>query len=111
MVTRSAGSEQHPALYGRTRECALLDELIADIRLGESRSLMLRGEAGIGKSALLEYLTESASDFTIVRAVGVESEIELPYASLHQLCAQLPDRLEELPVPQRDPLRVGLGLG
>jgi GTPase SAR1 family protein len=59
--------------------------LISAIREGESRSLVLRGEAGIGKTALLEYLIESASDLTVARAVGVESEIELPFASLHQL--------------------------
>ena len=67
----------------------MLDELVADIRRGESRSLVLRGEAGIGKTALLEYLVESASDLTVVRAVGVESEMELAYASLHQLCAPM----------------------
>ena len=67
-------------LVGRTSECALLDGLIADVRQGESRSLLLRGEAGIGKTALLEYLIESASALTVLRAVGVESEMELAYA-------------------------------
>ena len=75
------------SLLGRTDECALLDGLIGDVRRGESRSLVLRGEAGIGKTALLEHLIESASDLTVVRAVGVESEMELAFASLHQLCA------------------------
>ena len=98
------------ALYGRSRERAALDELLEAIRGGESRSLMLRGEAGIGKTALLDYLVAGASDLTIVRAVGVESEMELAYASLHQLCAQLPDRLASLPAPQRDALRVAFGL-
>ena len=65
----------------------MLDGLVADIRLRESRSLVLRGEAGIGKTALLRYLVASASDLTVVQAVGVESEMELAYASLHQLCA------------------------
>jgi hypothetical protein len=60
--------------------------LASAIRRGESRSLVLRGEAGIGKTALLEYLLASASDLTIGRAVGVQSEMELAYASLHQLC-------------------------
>jgi DNA-binding CsgD family transcriptional regulator/tetratricopeptide (TPR) repeat protein len=98
------------SLLGRADECALLDDLLDDIRRGESRSLVLRGEAGIGKTALLEYLVESASDLTVARAVGVESEMELPFASLHQLCAPLLDRLERLPGPQRDALRIVFGL-
>ena len=84
-------------LRGRASECALLDDLVSAVRRGESRSLVLRGEAGIGKTALLEYLVASASDLTVVRAVGVESEMELAYASLHQLCAPLLDRLDEPP--------------
>ena len=67
----------------------MLDALVEDIRRGEGRSLVLRGEAGIGKTALLDYLVESASDLTVLRAVGVESEMELAYASLHQLCGAL----------------------
>ena len=98
------------SLLGRADECALLDDLIDDVRRGESRSLVLRGEAGIGKTALLEYLVESASDLTVARAVGVESEMELAFASLHQLCAPLLDRLERLPGPQRDALRIVFGL-
>jgi hypothetical protein len=88
----------------------LLDGLLGDIRRGESQSLVLRGEAGIGKTALLEYLIASASDMTVVRAVGVESEMELAYASLHQLCAPLLDRLPGLPAPQRQALEVVFGL-
>jgi DNA-binding CsgD family transcriptional regulator len=97
-------------LLGRADECALLDQLLADVRRGESRSLVLRGEAGIGKTALLEHLVASASGVTVARAVGVESEMELAYASLHQLCAPLLDRLERLPEPQRDALRVVFGV-
>jgi hypothetical protein len=82
------------SLLGRADECVLLDELVDDIRRGESRSLVLRGEAGIGKSALLSHLVESASDLTVVRAGGVESEMELAFASLHQLCGPMLDRLE-----------------
>jgi DNA-binding CsgD family transcriptional regulator len=108
-VTPSAAREQHPNLYGRTRECASLDGLIADIRQGESRSLVLHGEAGIGKTALLDYLIESASDLTVAQATGVESEMELAYSGLHQLCAPLLDRLELLPVPQRDAIQVVFG--
>jgi DNA-binding CsgD family transcriptional regulator len=88
----------------------LLDGLLVDIRRGAGRSLVLRGEAGIGKTALLQYLIESASDMTVLRAVGVESEMELAYASLHLLSAPLLDRLEGLPAPQRDALRVVFGL-
>jgi DNA-binding CsgD family transcriptional regulator len=97
-------------LRGRASECALLDELLAAIRRGDSRSLVLRGEAGIGKTALLDYLAASASDLTVVRAVGVESEMELGFASLHQLCAPLLDRLPELPDPQRRALEIVFGL-
>ena len=77
-------------LRGRAKECALLDDLVSAIRRGESRSLVLRGEAGIGKTALLEYLIASAPDATVVRAVGVQSDMELAFASLHQLCGPLP---------------------
>jgi hypothetical protein len=100
----------HMSLLGRTEERALLDDLINDVRGGESRSLVLRGEAGIGKTALLKYMAESVSDLTVVRAAGVESDMELPFAGLHQLCAPLLDRLETLPAPQRDALRVVFGL-
>ena len=88
-------------LRGRASECALLDDLVSAIRRGESRSLVLRGEAGIGKTALLEYLIASAPDATVVRAVGVQSDIELAFAGLHQLCGPLLDRLDSLPAPQR----------
>src|SRR3954466_11268268 len=97
-------------LRGRGSECALLDELVAAIRGGESRSLVLRGEAGIGKTALLDYLLASATDLTVVRAVGVESDMELPYAALHQLCGPLLDPLDTLPAPQRHALEVVFGL-
>jgi DNA-binding CsgD family transcriptional regulator len=98
-------------LTGRRPECALLDGLIADVRRGESCTLVLRGEAGIGKTALLEYLVAAASDVTVIRAVGVESEMELAYASLHQLVAPLLDRMDRLPAPQREALETVFGLG
>src|SRR5215213_7697342 len=97
-------------LRGRGSECALLDELVAAIRRGESQSLVLRGEAGIGKTALLEYLIASAPDATIVRAVGVQSDMELAYAALHQLCGPLLDRLEALPAPQRQAMEIVFGV-
>jgi DNA-binding CsgD family transcriptional regulator len=88
----------------------LLDELVSSVRRGESRSLVLRGEAGIGKTALLERLVGSAADLGIARATGIESEMELAFAGLHQLCAPLLGRLDRLPPPQRDALRVVFGL-
>src|SRR3954452_19336664 len=97
-------------LRGRASECALLDELVSAIRRGESRSLVLRGEAGIGKTALLEYLIASAPDVTVVRAVGVQSDMELAFASLHQLCGPLLGRLERLPAPQRQAMEIVFGL-
>src|SRR6266567_4169170 len=109
METRS-GAPRQPALLGRTRECALLAGLIWDIRRSMSRSLVLRGEAGIGKTALLRHLVEAASDLTVLRAVGAESEMELAFASLHQLCRPLLDRLERIPAPQRQALEVVFGL-
>ena len=109
-MTRRVGTERHTTLRGRGDECGLLDRLLADVRRGEGRSLVLRGEAGIGKTALLEYLIGSASGMTVLRAVGVESEMELAYAGLHQLCAPLLDRLEGLPAPQREALEVVFGV-
>ncbi|MBV9681439.1 MAG: ATP-binding protein, partial [Solirubrobacterales bacterium] len=101
---RSAG------LRGRASECALLDAVVDAVRRGEGRSLVVRGEAGIGKTALLEYLARSAPDLTVLRAVGVESEMELAYAGLHQICASLLDRLDRLPTPQRQALEIAYGL-
>ena len=96
-------------MLGRDSECALLDELVSAIRRGESRALVLTGEAGIGKTALLQYLIDFATDMSVIRAVGVESEMELAFASLHQLCAPLLDRLERLPLPQRQALETVFG--
>jgi DNA-binding CsgD family transcriptional regulator/tetratricopeptide (TPR) repeat protein len=96
-------------LYGRASECALLDDVLAVVCAGESRALLLHGEAGIGKTALLTYVVESAADMRVLRATGVESEMELAFASLHQLCAPLLDSVERLPPPQRDALEVAFG--
>jgi predicted ATPase len=103
------GSRRSTGLLGRAAERAMLEGLLAGIRRGEGRSSVLRGEAGIGKTALLEHLVEAASDLTVLRAVGVESEMELPYAGLHQLCASLLDQLESLPAPQRQALEIVFG--
>ena len=86
-------------------------ELVASVRAGPSRALVLRGEAGVGKSALLEYLVRAARrGARVARAAGVESEMELAFAGLQQLCAPFVDRLERLPGPQRDALGTAFGL-
>src|SRR5215208_2402458 len=101
-VVSVAGRWGRPGeLRGRRRECDVLDRLLDVARAGESRALVVRGEPGVGKTALLDYLVEQASGCRVARAVGVESEMELAYAGLHQLCAPMQDRLERLPVPQR----------
>ena len=99
-----------PALRPRSEEGAVLDGLLAAARGGDSGVLVLRGEAGIGKTALLEHAIESASDLTVLRAVGVESEVELAFAALHQLCAPVLDGLDRLPGPQRTALAITFGL-
>jgi DNA-binding CsgD family transcriptional regulator len=97
-------------LHGRRRECVVLDRLLDGARAGRSAALVLEGEAGVGKTALLDYAIASASDLRVLRAVGVESEMELAFAAVHQLCAPVLDRLERLPVPQRDALLTTFGL-
>jgi DNA-binding CsgD family transcriptional regulator/tetratricopeptide (TPR) repeat protein len=99
------------ALRGRGHERAVLDELLRAVRGGESRALVIRGEPGVGKTALIQYTVESASSLRLVRAVGVESEMELAFAALHALCVPLLDRLDRLPAPQRDALGTAFGLG
>ena len=97
-------------MIGRGSERAVLDRLLRVVRSGRSSVLVLRGEPGIGKTALLEYLLERASGYPIARAAGVQSEKELAFAGLHQLCAPLLDRLDRLPGPQRDALATAFGL-
>jgi DNA-binding CsgD family transcriptional regulator len=97
-------------LHGRTTECATLDRLLADAQAGRSQVLVLRGEAGIGKTALLEYLADRAVGCRVIRAAGVESEMELTFAGLHQLCGPLLDRLDHLPEPQATALATAFGL-
>src|SRR4051795_10880913 len=110
MKTRRAAPRPPPTLRGRVDECALLDTFVDAVRRGEGPALVVRGEAGIGKTALLEHLVRSASDLTVLRVMGVESEMELAYAGLHQLCASLLDRLDGLPTPQRQALEIAFGL-
>src|SRR5271155_2677869 len=85
-----------PGLRGRRAECAALDRLVAEGRAGQSRVLILRGESGAGKTALLEYLLDRAAGSRIARAAGAESEMELAFAGLHQLCAPFLDQVEAL---------------
>jgi DNA-binding CsgD family transcriptional regulator len=97
-------------LLGRRSERVALDRLLEAVRRGESRALVVHGEPGVGKTALLEYLAWQASDCRVASIAGVQSEMELAFAALHQLCAPMLDRLEALPVPQRDALRTAFGM-
>ncbi|MBO3751833.1 AAA family ATPase [Streptosporangiaceae bacterium NEAU-GS5] len=95
---------------GRRAECDALDQLLEVVRAGESRVLTIYGEPGIGKSELLDYLVRQASDCHVVSMAGVQSEMELPFAALHQVCAPMLDRLGSLPEPQRDALGTAFAL-
>ena len=97
-------------LRGRTGECQTLDRVLADALAGTSQVLVLRGDAGVGKSALLAYLSANTAGWRVETAVGVESEMELAFSGLHQLCVPMLDRLDRLPGPQRDALSTVFGL-
>ncbi|MEA2169475.1 MAG: hypothetical protein QOF76_2775, partial [Solirubrobacteraceae bacterium] len=97
-------------LVGRDAERDRLDRLLADARAGQSAVLVLRAAPGTGKTTLLDYAVERADGYRVLRAYGVESEMELPFAGLHQLCGALLDDLERLPPPQRAALRTAFGL-
>src|SRR5580704_16391565 len=99
-----------PGLFGRTGELEILRRLLAQVRSGRSAVLVVRGEPGIGKTQLLRQLTAEASGFWVAWVAGVESEMELPFAGLYQLCAPMLDRLASLPEPQRRGLSVAFGL-
>ncbi len=88
----------------------MLDRLLEDVRGGHSAVLVIRGEPGIGKTALLRHCVRQAAGFQVIESVGIESEMELPFAGLHQLCGRLLGRLDALPDPQRDALSVAFGL-
>jgi DNA-binding CsgD family transcriptional regulator len=102
--TRWSSSTDRMSLRGRSDECGVIDRLVREVGNGRSGVLVLRGEPGVGKTALLHYAVESASGFTVVRSAGVQSETELPFAALHQLCAPMLHRLDRLPGPQGDAL-------
>jgi DNA-binding CsgD family transcriptional regulator/tetratricopeptide (TPR) repeat protein len=97
-------------LEDRRNESAVLDGLLAAVRAGRSGALVLRGGAGIGKTALLEHAVATASGLTVLRATAAESEMELPFAALHQLCGPMLDRVDGLPGPQRDALATTFGI-
>src|SRR3954449_7203641 len=99
-----------PGLLGRRSETATLDQLLEAVRAGESRALVIRGDPGVGKTALLEYVVEGAAGCRVARSAGVQAEMELAFAGLHQLCAPMLDRLDRLPGPQRDALGAAFGL-
>ena len=99
-----------PEFRGRASERGALDRLLEKVREGQSAVLVIRGEPGVGKSALLRYCVRQASGFRVARCVAIESEMELPFAGLHQLCAPMLTRLGRLPAPQRDALSTAFGL-
>lgn len=102
--------EPRVKLLGRRTELSRLDHLVADVRAGHSGTLVLRGEAGIGKTELLRYLLERSEGCRTVHAVGIESEMEISYAALHQICRPVLDRLDRLPGPQQEALAIAFGL-
>jgi DNA-binding CsgD family transcriptional regulator len=112
MTTDPRRRDHATGLADRRGERDVLDRLTEAVRAGESRVLVVRGVPGVGKTVLLDHLARraSGSGCRVARAVGVQSEMELAFAGLHQLCAPMLDRAERLPVPQRDALRTTLGI-
>jgi DNA-binding CsgD family transcriptional regulator len=108
-LSRSAGARGQPELVGRDGLCRELDRLGSAVGAGQSRALVLRGEPGIGKTTLLDYLAASATECRVERAAGVESEHELAFAGLHQLCTPMLDHLDNVAAPQRAALQIALG--
>jgi DNA-binding CsgD family transcriptional regulator len=105
-----SGSRSWPGLRGRERECETLTAFVASAKAGPGRVLVMRGEAGIGKTALLDFVVEHAAGFRVVRAAAAESESALSYAGLDQLCRPFLDRADTLPGPQREALDTAFGL-
>jgi AAA ATPase domain len=102
--------DQARGLDGRRGECEMLDRVVTDVRTGQSRVLVLRGEPGTGKTALLDYLAQRAVGCRVARMIGVEPEMEMAFAGLHQLCAPFVGRFGHLPDPQRDALRTAFNM-
>ena len=107
---RALLSAAHGPLFGREGECNLLKRLLTEALEPRSQILVLRGEAGIGKTVLLDHLTSNAAGWRVARTAGVEAEKELAYAGLQQLCASIPEAVESVPLPQRDALATAIGL-
>ena len=110
MSAHARPGRRAPELTDRHTERRVLDRFVEGVRGGEGRALVVRGEPGVGKTVLLEYLAGRAAGCRVARAAGVQSEMELAFAGLHQLCAPLLDRAEHLPVPQHEALRTAFGL-
>src|SRR3954471_12755106 len=102
--------QRPPAFLGRSEERDVLDRLLETARRGQSAVLLIRGEAGIGKTALVRYAARQAAGFRVAEIAGVEAEMELPFAGLHHLCAPMLAELDALPEPQQNALRVSFGL-
>ena len=109
-VLERMAAQRPQGFRGRTSEREVLDRLLENVRSGQSAVLVIRGEAGVGKTALLRYAARQASGFRLAQIAGVESEMELPFAGLHQLCAPMLAQLGALPDPQQRALSVALGL-
>ncbi len=103
-------AQRRGGFLGRSSERELLDRLLDNVRGGQSAVLVIRGEAGVGKTALLRYGAQEASGFRVAQIAGVQSEMELPFAALHQLCAPMVSQLDDLPIPQHRALSVAFGL-
>src|SRR6266853_158196 len=103
---RSPGGQ----LLGREREREVLDRLLDGVRGGRGGVLVVHGEAGVGKTALLKYAAEAGREFRIARTFGVEAEMELPFAAVQQLCSPFFELMKRLPQPQHDALGVAFGL-
>jgi hypothetical protein len=106
-----AGAGPPPKLLGRSVECQVIDRLVSDVIAGASRVLVLRGDPGIGKTALLGYLSDRLVGWRVTRVVGVESDMRLPFSGVHQFCTPLLADLGKLPAPQRAALETVFGLG
>jgi DNA-binding CsgD family transcriptional regulator len=109
-VSGGFDSDLGPGLVGRRDECEELDRLLAHVRASQSRVLVLRGEAGVGKTALMDYIARISCGCCVVQLAGVESEMDFAFAGVHQLCAPMLDRVEHLPGPQCDALGTAFGL-
>ncbi len=111
MAADSGRLGRSPGLTDRHSERGVLDGVIEAVRDGQSQALVVHGDPGVGKTALLEYLAGRASGCRVARAVGMQAEMELAFAGLHQLCAPILDHIDRIPVPQREALLIAFGLG